>query len=66
MLVEVQALVNESQAPTARRVTLGLDPNRLAMLLAVLHRHGGVATYDLDVFINVVGGVRVSLKRGLI
>jgi DNA repair protein RadA/Sms len=60
MLVEVQALVNESHAPAARRVTLGLDPNRLAMLLAVLHRHGGVATYDLDVFINVVGGVRVT------
>jgi len=60
LLVEVQALVNESHSPAARRVSLGLDPNRLGMLLAVLHRHGGVATYDLDVFINVVGGVRVN------
>jgi len=59
MLVEVQALVNESHMPAARRVTIGLDPNRLGMLLAVLHRHGGVATYDQDVFVNVVGGVRV-------
>ncbi|HBX54309.1 MAG TPA: DNA repair protein RadA, partial [Pseudomonas sp.] len=42
-----------------RRVTLGLDQNRLAMLLAVLHRHGGIPTYDQDVFLNVVGGVKV-------
>lgn len=60
MLVEVQALVDTSHMPNPRRVTLGLDQNRLAMLLAVLHRHGGVATYDQDVFVNVVGGVRVS------
>lgn len=59
MLVEVQALVDASHAPQPRRVTLGLEQNRLAMLLAVLHRHGGVATYDQDVFVNVVGGVRV-------
>lgn len=59
MLVEIQALVNESHIPAARRITLGLDPNRLGMLLAVLHRHGGVATYDQDVFINIVGGVKV-------
>jgi DNA repair protein RadA/Sms len=60
LLVEVQALVNESPNPNPRRVTLGLDPNRLSMLLAVLHRHGGIATYDLDVFINIVGGVRIN------
>ena len=60
MLVEVQALVDTSHMPNPRRVTVGLDQNRLAMLLAVLHRHGGIATYDQDVFINVVGGVRIS------
>lgn len=60
LLVEVQALVTESHASQPRRVTVGLEQNRLAMLLAVLQRHGGVVTYDQDVFINVVGGVRVS------
>lgn len=60
LLVEVQALVDESHLANPRRVTVGLDQNRLAMLLAVLHRHGGVATYDQDVFVNVVGGVRVT------
>ncbi len=60
MLVEVQALVDESYSPNPRRITVGLDQNRLAMLLAVLHRHGGVATHAQDVFVNVVGGVRVS------
>ena len=60
LLVEVQALVAESHLGNPRRVTVGLDQNRLAMLLAVLQRHGGVATYDQDVFINVVGGVRVT------
>jgi len=60
MLVEVQALVTESHLPNPRRVTVGLDQNRLAMLLAVLQRHGGIAMYDQDVFVNVVGGVRVS------
>lgn len=59
MLVEVQALVDESHTANPRRVTVGLDQNRLAMLLAVLHRHGGIASYDQDVFVNVVGGVRV-------
>lgn len=59
MLIEVQALVDTSHLGNPRRVTLGLDQNRLAMLLAVLHRHGGVPTYDQDVFINVVGGVKV-------
>ncbi len=60
LLVEVQALVTESHLGNPRRVTVGLDQNRLAMLLAVLQSHGGIATYDQDVFINVVGGVRVT------
>ncbi len=60
MLIEVQALVDGSHLANPRRVTVGLDSNRLAMLLAVLHRHGGVASYDQDVFVNVVGGVRVT------
>jgi DNA repair protein RadA/Sms len=60
MLVEVQALVDESHGQQSRRITAGLEHNRLAILLAVLHRHGGVVTYDQDVFINVVGGVKVS------
>lgn len=60
LLVEVQALLDESHLAAPRRVSVGLDPSRLAMLLAALHRHGGVATYDQDVFVNVVGGVRVS------
>jgi len=60
MLVEVQALVDQSQLGNPRRVTLGLEQNRLSMLLAVLHRHGGLALGDHDVFVNVVGGVRVS------
>ncbi len=60
MLVEVQALVDTSHVANPRRVCLGLDHNRLAMLLAVLHRHAGVATYDQDVFINIVGGMRIN------
>lgn len=60
LLVEVQALVDESYLPNPRRITVGLEQNRLAMLLAVLHRHGGIATYNQDVFINVVGGVKVT------
>lgn len=60
LLVEVQALVDESHLSNPRRVTLGLDHNRLSMLLAVLHRHTGIATYDQDVFVNVVGGLRVT------
>ena len=60
MLVEVQALVDQSQLGNPRRVTLGLEQNRLSMLLAVLHRHGGLMLADQDVFGNVVGGVRVS------
>ena len=60
MLVEVQALVDESRLGNPRRVTLGLEQNRLAMLLAVLHRHAHVAMFDQDVFVNIVGGVRIS------
>ncbi len=60
MLVEIQALVDEAHGQQARRITAGLEHNRLAILLAVLHRHGGVATFDQDVFINVVGGVKVT------
>jgi len=60
LLVEVQALVDESQLVAPRRVTVGFDTNRLAMLLAVLNRHGGVSTHGQDVFLNVVGGVRVA------
>ena len=60
LLVEVQALVDQSPLANPRRVTLGLEQNRLAMLLAVLHRHGGVGVYDQDVFVNVVGGIRVQ------
>jgi DNA repair protein RadA/Sms len=61
LLVEVQALVDRAQSAAApRRLAQGLDPNRLAMLLAVLHRHAGVACSDQDVFVNAVGGVRIS------
>src|SRR6185295_18717452 len=60
LLVEVQALVDQSPLSNPRRVTIGLDQNRLAMLLAVLHRHGGVGVLDQDVFVNVVGGIRVQ------
>ncbi len=59
LLVEVQALVDESHSGHPRRVSVGLDSNRLALLLAVLHRHAGIAMYDQDVFVNVVGGVRI-------
>jgi DNA repair protein RadA/Sms len=60
MLLEVQALVDPSHANNPRRVALGVEGNRLAMLLAVLHRHGGLALHGHDVFLNVVGGVRVT------
>ena len=60
LLIEVQALVDESHLSNPRRVTVGLDYNRLAMLLAILHRHAGVATYNQDVFVNVVGGVKIA------
>lgn len=60
LLVEIQALVDDSHAPNARRLSVGLEQARLAMLLAVLHRHVGVACYDQDVFINAVGGVKIT------
>ena len=60
LLIEVQALVDESHSSNPRRICLGLDANRLNMLLAVMHRHGGIALFDQDVFVNVVGGVRVT------
>ncbi len=60
LLLEVQALVDGSFGSNPRRVAVGLDAGRLALLLAVLHRHAGVAMYDQDVFVNVVGGVRVG------
>jgi DNA repair protein RadA/Sms len=59
LLVEIQALVDDSPFGNPRRLAVGVDPNRLAMLLAVLHRHGGISVGDQDVFINVVGGVKV-------
>lgn len=60
LLVEVQALVDQSPLANPRRVALGLEQNRLSMLLAVMHRHGGIGMFDQDVFLNVVGGVRVT------
>ena len=60
LLVEVQALVDDSPLANPRRVTLGLEQNRLSMLLAVLHRHGGIAMFDQDVYVNIVGGVRIT------
>ncbi len=59
LLVEIQALV-DSGGPSPRRLSVGLDRDRLAMLLAVLHRHAGVACMDQDVFVNAVGGVRIN------
>jgi DNA repair protein RadA/Sms len=60
LLVEVQALVDSSHVSNPRRVTLGLEQNRLSMLLAVMHRHAGLALFDQDVYVNVVGGVRIT------
>ncbi len=59
LLVEIQALVDDSQLANPRRVAVGLEQNRLALLLAVLHRHGGLHIGAMDVFVNVVGGVKV-------
>ena len=59
LLVEIQALVDQG-GPQARRLSVGLDKDRLAMLLAVLNRHAGVACADQDVFVNAVGGVRIN------
>jgi len=60
LLVEIQALVDTAHSPSPRRLTVGLDAQRLAMLLAVLHRHAGIVCFDQDVFVNAVGGVRIQ------
>ncbi|TMS58876.1 DNA repair protein RadA [Imbroritus primus] len=60
LLVEVQALVDAAGAPNPRRLAVGLEQNRIAMLLAVLHRHAGIACFDQDVFLNAVGGVKIT------
>ncbi len=60
LLVEIQALVDAAHVPNPRRLSVGLDQQRLAMLLAVLHRHAGIAAFDQDVFVNAVGGVRIG------
>ncbi|UCG73574.1 MAG: DNA repair protein RadA [Chromatiales bacterium] len=60
LLVEIQALTDRTGGGSPRRLAVGLDQNRMALLLAALHRHGGVATYDEDVFLNVVGGVKIA------
>ncbi|WP_184038384.1 DNA repair protein RadA [Chitinivorax tropicus] len=60
LLVEVQALVDDAHSPNPRRLSVGLEQNRLAMLLAVLHRHAGIGCFDQDVFINAVGGVKIA------
>lgn len=59
LLVEVQALVDSTQAANPRRLTVGLEPQRLSMLLAILSRHSGISTHSLDVFLNVVGGLQI-------
>lgn len=60
LLVEIQALVDTAHIPNPRRLAVGLEQNRLAMLLAVLNRHAGIACFDQDVFLNAVGGVKIS------
>ena len=60
LLVEIQALVDAAHVPNARRLCVGVEPQRLAMLLAVLSRHAGIVSFDQDVFVNAVGGVRVD------
>lgn len=60
LLVEIQALVDSAHSPSPRRLTVGLEGTRLAMLLAVLHRHAGIVCFDQDVFVNAVGGVRIQ------
>ena len=60
LLVEIQALVDDAHGFTPKRLTVGLEQNRLAMLLAVLNRHGGIACFDQDVFLNAVGGVKIG------
>ncbi len=60
LLVEIQALVDSTHLPTPRRLAVGVDAQRLAMLLAVLHRHAGIGCFDQDVFVNAVGGVKIT------
>ena len=60
LLVEIQALVDASQSPNPRRLSVGLEQTRLAMLLAVMHRHAGIVCFDQDVFVNAVGGVKIT------
>ena len=60
LLVEIQALVDTTMGGSPRRLSVGLEQNRLAMLLAVLHRHAGIGCFDQDVFVNAVGGVKIS------
>ena len=60
LLVEIQALVDTAHIPNPRRLAVGLEQHRLAMLLAVLHRHAGIACFDQDVFLNAVGGVKIT------
>jgi DNA repair protein RadA/Sms len=60
LLVEIQALVDQAHAPNPKRLSVGLEQQRLAMLLAVVHRHAGVVMYDQDVFVNAAGGVRIG------
>jgi len=59
LLIEIQALVDQANGPV-KRVSVGLDQNRLSLQLAILHKHGGIATFDQDVFVNIVGGIKVS------
>ena len=60
LLGEIQALADESHSPAPRRLCVGLDAQRLAMLLAVLHRHAGISCFEKDVFVNAVGGVKIT------
>jgi DNA repair protein RadA/Sms len=60
ILIEIQALVDKTMMPNPKRLTVGLDPQRLTMLLAILHRHVNLATYDQDVFLNAVGGIKIT------
>jgi DNA repair protein RadA/Sms len=60
LLIEIQALVDQSPMPQARRIAVGLDTQRLNMLLAVLHRHAGIGLFDHDVYINAVGGLKAT------
>ena len=60
LLIEIQALVDNAHGASPKRLGVGLEQNRLSMLLAVLHRHGGIACFDQDVFVNAVGGVKIT------